>query len=165
VSAHSEGHGKGSEFVVRLPIALSSASGSNRPGGEGDGGHCSFPYRILVVDDNVDSALSLALMLKIMGHDVRTAHDGLKAVESAAEFRPDIVLLDIGLPRLNGYDACRRIRKQPWGESMVIIALTGWGQEDDKRRSKDAGFNFHMVKPIDPAALEKLLAGLLLTPA
>ena len=79
--------------------------------------------------------------------------------------RPDVILLDIGLPRLNGYDACRRIRAQPWGVRPVLIALTGWGQDDDRHRSKEAGFNFHMVKPVDPAALERLLAGLLLTPA
>ena len=117
------------------------------------------------MDDNKDSANSLAMMLKLMGHETRTAYDGLEAVEAAAAFRPDVVLLDIGLPKLNGYDACRRIREQPWGEGMVLIALTGWGQEEDKCRSKEAGFNFHMVKPVDPAALEKLLAGLLLTPA
>src|SRR5262249_58929769 len=91
--------------------------------------------------------------------DTRTAHDGLEAVEAAKKFRPDVALLDIGLPKLNGYDACRSIRAQPWGEGMVLIALTGWGQEEDKRRSKEAGFNFHLVKPVDLADLEKLLAG------
>ena len=105
------------------------------------------------------------MMLRIMGHDTRTAHDGLAALEAAGTFRPDVVLLDIGLPKLNGYEVARRIREQPWGAGMVLIAQTGWGQEEDKCRSKEAGFNFHMVKPVDPAALEKLLAGLLLTPA
>jgi PAS domain S-box-containing protein len=164
VEAHSAGPGRGSEFVVRLPVLLTPACAPRPEGGAGPNGRPS-KYRILVVDDNEDSAVSLGLMLQIMGHDTQAAHDGLAAVEAAAAFRPDVVLLDIGLPRLNGYDACRRIREQPWGAGMVLIALTGWGQDDDKRRSKEAGFNFHMVKPVDPAALEKLLAGLLLTPA
>ena len=120
---------------------------------------------ILVVDDNKDSADSLSMLLELMGHDTRTAYDGLEAVATATAFRPNVVLLDIGLPKLNGYDACRRIRELPWDESVVIIALTGWGQEEDKCRSKEAGFNFHMVKPVDPAALEKLMAGLLLVPS
>ena len=96
-----------------------------------------------------------------MGNEVRTAHDGLEAVQAAEVFRPDVVLLDIGLPKLNGYEAARRIREQRWSRDIVLIAVTGWGQEEDKRRSKEAGFNFHMVKPVEPAALEKLLAGLL----
>jgi CheY-like chemotaxis protein len=164
VEAHSDGPGKGSEFVVRLPVLLSP--GRRRQGG-GDNGdtHRRSAYRILVVDDNKDGADSLAMMLRVMGHDTRTAHDGFAALEAAAAFRPDVVLLDIGLPKLNGYDVARRIREQPWGEGMVLIAQTGWGQEEDKCRSKEAGFNFHLVKPVDPAALEKLLAGLLLAPA
>ncbi len=113
------------------------------------------------MDDNRDSAISLGMMLELMGNEVRTAHDGLEAVKAAEVFRPDVVLMDIGLPKLNGYEAARRIRGQTWGGDMVLIAVTGWGQEDDKRRSKEAGFNFHMVKPVEPAALEKLLAGLL----
>jgi PAS domain S-box-containing protein len=165
VEAHSEGIGKGSEFVVRLPVALSPNRGSRPEDGADDVISCSCRQRILVVDDNQDSALTLAMMLKIQGHELCTAHDGLEAVEAAATFRPEVVLLDIGLPRLNGYDACRRIREDPKNEGMVLIALTGWGQEEDKRRSKEAGFNFHMVKPVDPVALEKLLAGLLLAPA
>ena len=114
-----------------------------------------------MADDNQDSADSLAMMLKIMGNEVRTANDGLQAVDVAAAFRPEVILLDIGMPKLNGYEACRRIREQPWSEKVILIALTGWGQDDDRRRSREAGFNHHMVKPVDPAALEKLLAGLL----
>ncbi|HWG42501.1 MAG TPA: ATP-binding protein [Gemmataceae bacterium] len=164
VEAHSEGHGKGSEFLVRLPVLLSPHR-NHQQHGEGHSPHCSSAYRILVVDDNKDSAISLAMMLKIMGHDTRTVHDGLAAVEAATAFRPDVMLLDLGLPKLSGYEVCRRIREQPWGEGVVLIAQTGWGQEEDKCRSKEAGFNFHMVKPIDPDALEKLLAGLLVVPA
>src|SRR5258707_14726742 len=105
------------------------------------------------------------MLLKMTGHDTRAAHDGLEAVEAAKKFRPDVVLLDIGLPKLNGYDACRSIRAQPWSEGMVLIALTGWGQEQDKFRSKEAGFDFHLVKPVDLADLEKLLAGWVGIPA
>ena len=113
--------------------------------------------RILVVDDNRDSADSLAMMLNIMGNEVRTAHDGLEAVDLAATFNPEVVLMDIGLPMLNGFDAARRMRDQPGGNGMVIVALTGWGQEEDRRRSQEAGFDHHIVKPVDPFALEKLL--------
>ena len=112
------------------------------------------------MDDNRDSADSLAMLLKIMGHEVGTAYDGEQAVEAAGTLRPEVVLLDIGMPKLNGYDACRRIREQPWGQGMFLIALTGWGQEEDRRRTEEAGFNHHMVKPVDPAVLMKLLASL-----
>lgn len=117
-------------------------------------------FRILVVDDNHDSALSLAMMLSIMGHDTRTAHDGESAVTTAESFLPDVVLLDIGLPKLNGYEVAQRIREQAWGSSMFLIAVTGWGQEEDRQRSAEVGLNVHMVKPVEPAALERLLAEL-----
>jgi DNA-binding response OmpR family regulator len=117
-------------------------------------------FRILVVDDNHDSALSLAMMLSIMGHETRTAHDGETAVSTAESFLPDVVLLDIGLPLLNGYEVAQRIREQSWGASMFLIAVTGWGQEEDRQRSSEVGLNVHMVKPVEPAALEKLLADL-----
>ena len=112
-----------------------------------------------MVDDNRDSAMSLAMMLKLMGNEARTAHDGLEALDVAAAFRPDLVLLDIGMPSLNGYDTAQRLRQQPWGKNVVLVALTGWGQDVEKQRSLEAGFDFHMVKPVDPAALEKLLGG------
>jgi CheY-like chemotaxis protein len=117
-------------------------------------------FRILVVDDNPDSALSLAMMLSIMGHDTRTAHDGESAVSTAESFRPDVVLLDIGLPKLNGYEVAQRIRTSSWGESMFLIAVTGWGQDEDRQRSSEVGLNVHMVKPVEPSALQKLLADL-----
>jgi CheY-like chemotaxis protein len=104
-------------------------------------------------------------MLGIMGMEVRTAYDGLEAVKAAAAFNPDVVLLDIGMPKLNGYEAARRIREQPWGKDMVLVAVTGWGQEEDRRRSQEAGFNFHMVKPVPSVVLERLLAGLKATPS
>ena len=113
--------------------------------------------RVLVVDDNKDSAQTLAMMLKIMGNDIRTAHDGLEAVEKAQEYLPNVILLDLGMPKLNGYDVCRRIREQTWGLNMVIIALTGWGQAEDRQRTKEAGFDHHLVKPVDVAKLKELL--------
>jgi len=117
-------------------------------------------FRILVVDDNHDSALSLAMMLSIMGHETRTANDGESAVTTAESFLPDVVLLDIGLPKLNGYEVAQRIREQAWGKAMFLIAVTGWGQEEDRRRSTEVGLDVHMVKPVEPAALERLLATL-----
>jgi CheY-like chemotaxis protein len=100
------------------------------------------------------------MMLNLMGNEAKTAHDGLAALDVAAAFRPDLILLDIGMPRLNGHETARRIRAQPWGEGVVLVALTGWGQEEDRRKSQEAGFDSHMTKPIEPAALEKLLASL-----
>jgi CheY-like chemotaxis protein len=113
---------------------------------------------VLVVDDNTDAAQSLADLLGLLGHDARTAHDGEAGVAAAEAFRPHLVLMDLGMPRLNGYDAARRIRAEPWGGGMVLVALTGWGQEDDRRRTAEAGFDRHLVKPVDPAALAGLLA-------
>ncbi len=159
IEARSEGPGMGSEFIVRLPVVLAlvgeqPADSSDEPVGS------TARRRILVVDDNPDSATSLAMMLKLMGNDTQTAYDGLEALDVAAAFRPDVILLDIGMPKLNGYDAARRIRAQPWGKNMVLVALTGWSQEEDRRKSKDAGFDTHMVKPVDYAALMNLLASL-----
>ena len=113
-----------------------------------------------MVDDNIDAAGTLEMMLKFMGNEVRTAHDGLEGLEAAAAFAPEAILMDIGMPELNGYEACRRMRQEPWGKNIVIVALTGWGQDEDKRRSREAGFNGHLVKPVEPAAIEKLLASL-----
>jgi PAS domain S-box-containing protein len=159
VEARSEGHGRGSEFIVRLPVVPEVVQGQQQGPGEQRNGPAGL-HRILVADDNIDSADSLALMLKLMGNEVRTAHDGLEAVEAAAEYHPDVILLDIGMPKLNGYDACRRIREQPWGKGAVIAALTGWGQPEDKRRAREAGFDTHLVKPVEPASLDRLLAEL-----
>ena len=114
--------------------------------------------RILVVDDNQDSAESLALMLRLEGHETRSAQDGMEALLLADVFRPEVVLLDIGLPKLDGYEVARRIRTAPWGAVMLLVALTGWGQEGDRRRALEAGFDQHLVKPVDHGALTKLLA-------
>lgn len=156
VEAHSAGPGQGSEFVVRLPLLRESSPPPPRePSGVRP--EAMVSRRILVVDDNRDSANSLALLLQMLGHTVDTAHDGLEAVERAATFRGDVILLDIGMPRLNGYEAARRIREQRQ-KGLKLVALTGWGQEEDRRRSAEAGFDAHLVKPVDLAALTKLLA-------
>jgi CheY-like chemotaxis protein len=112
------------------------------------------------VDDNEDAAISLALLLQMMGQDVQIAYDGLEALAKAETFRPDIVLLDLGMPKLNGYETARRLRAEPWGEKAILVALTGWGQEEDRRRTREAGFDYHLVKPVDPTELEKLITGL-----
>jgi CheY-like chemotaxis protein len=113
---------------------------------------------VLVADDNPDIADSLATLLGIYGCLVETAGDGEEAVAAAERFRPDLILLDIGMPRLDGHAACREIRRRPWGREATLVALTGWGQEEDRRRSREAGFDGHLVKPVEPAALLRLLA-------
>ena len=157
IEAKSAGAGQGSEFIVRLPI-LSEPSVAPPSGPDGAGG--LLPRRIVIVDDNRDSADSLAMLLKITGNETFMAHDGVEAIELIEKQRPDVVLLDIGLPRLNGHEVCRHIRKQAWGKDIVVIALTGWGQEDDRRRSEEAGFNGHLVKPVDYDKLIELLSKL-----
>jgi PAS domain S-box-containing protein len=159
IEARSEGLGKGAEFIVCLPVVVGASEPQPASGKDGFAVPKSS-LRILIVDDSRDGANSLALLLRIMGNDTRTAYDGQEGVAVSGQFRPDVVLLDIGLPKLNGYEACRRIREQPWGKDIVLIAVTGWGQEEDRRRSREAGFDHHMVKPVDPQALMKLLAGL-----
>jgi len=159
IEAKSDGPGRGSEFVVRLPVDV-EASRPQAADKQQEPAAPKSSLRILIVDDSKDGADSLAMVLKMMGNDTRTAYDGKEGVELAEEFRPEVVLFDIGMPKLNGYEACRLIRKQPWGRKVIVIAVTGWGQEDDRQRSHDAGFDHHMVKPVDPQALMKMLAGL-----
>ena len=154
VSARSEGVGRGSEFVVRLPLTFEAPP---RRVELGDHEPTSRTHRILVVDDNRDSADSLVMLLQLSGHEMLVAYDGEQAVDVAHAHRPEMILLDIGLPKLNGFDVCRRIREEPWGKDVTVIALTGWGQEDDRRKSREAGFDGHLVKPVDHAALMRLL--------
>ncbi len=156
VEAHSAGVGQGSEFVVRLPTLAGPPERLPEPAI--DPASPVTARRILIVDDNQDSTDSLAQLLELAGHETAKAYDGLAAVEMAAVFRPEVVLLDLGLPKLNGYDTAKKIREQPWGKDMVFVALTGWGQEEDQRRSAAAGFEAHLVKPVDLALLTKLLA-------
>jgi signal transduction histidine kinase/CheY-like chemotaxis protein len=160
ITARSDGPGKGSEFVVRLPVLIQPTQGPSRTWTSPEHAFPMSSLRILVVDDNRDSAASMGMLLRIVGNDVRTANDGLEALTAAEEFQPDVVLLDIGLPKLNGYEVARRIRQQSYGVGMVLIATTGWGQDADRRRSKDAGFDHHLVKPLDPDTLLEMLAGL-----
>jgi PAS domain S-box-containing protein len=158
IEALSNGPDAGSEFVVRLPAYIQPP---RKPLPKSDGPRASAMTgrRILVVDDNKDSADSMGMLLRLKGNDTRTAYDGLEAVDLAEAFQPDLVLLDIGLPKLSGYEVARRIRQQPLGRDVILVAMTGWGQVEDIRRSLDAGFNFHAVKPMELAALEDLLAG------
>jgi PAS domain S-box-containing protein len=160
VTAESLGPGRGSEFTVRLPILerpVEQSVGNPLPAEPSADGP---RRRVLVVDDNRDSATSMAMMLKLIGNDVRTAHDGIEAVEASEQFRPQVILMDVGMPKLNGYEATRRIRDQPGGQSVTIIAVTGWGQEGDRTQSREAGCDGHLVKPVRLADLEKLLAEL-----
>ncbi|HUQ85914.1 MAG TPA: PAS domain S-box protein [Vicinamibacterales bacterium] len=157
VTARSEGLGLGSEFIVRLPAIEAARIETN----EGAALPATPARRkILVVDDNADAAESLAALLSISGHETRMAHDGPEALQQAERFHPDVVFLDIGMPTLDGHETAKLIRRQPWGRDMVLVALTGWGQNEDRRRSKDAGFNHHLVKPADPEVVEKLLASI-----
>jgi signal transduction histidine kinase/integral membrane sensor domain MASE1/ActR/RegA family two-component response regulator len=157
IEAHSEGNGRGSEFRVRLPAHFASPAPKPRPPGPARARALGNHYRILVVDDNKDSAESLSLLLSTLGSDVRQAYDGQEAIEAAEAFRPEIILLDIGMPVMNGYEAARGIRSREWGSDVVLVALTGWGQEEDRRRSTEAGFDWHLTKPVDVSALKKLL--------
>jgi PAS domain S-box-containing protein len=157
IEARSEGPGKGSEIVVRLPVAPSEVPAPVAHDAEPSPPTRTGQHRILVVDDNVDFAQSLGQILETLGHDVRTVYDGEAGLEMAREFRPRVVLCDIGLPKVNGYDAARRIRAEPWGERAVLVALTGWGHENDLKKSEAAGFDHHLVKPVDPDALVRLL--------
>jgi CheY-like chemotaxis protein/two-component sensor histidine kinase len=158
VTAASEGQGKGSTFTVTLP----ALAGRPEPLPTPDTAR-SAPgpaRRILVVDDSRDGADSLSMLLRLMGNEVRTANDGIEALEAAEAFRPEVILMDVGMPRLNGLDATRRLREEPWGRGVTIIALTGWGQEGDKERSREAGCDGHLVKPFDLADLDRLLSEL-----
>jgi PAS domain S-box-containing protein len=156
VAARSDGEGKGSQFLVSLPLSFATTSTADAST-TGESMAPSVLRRILVTDDYHDSANSLGQLFEMMGHDVCVANDGLQAVQLAESFRPNLILLDIGMPKLNGYDACSRIRQQAWGRKPFIVAMTGWGQDEDKRRSLEAGFDLHLVKPIDVAVLEELL--------
>jgi signal transduction histidine kinase len=160
VSVHSAGTGRGTEFLICLPAArpqewttpaaIETADAQSVPAAPaGNGAHTASRRRMLLVDDNQDALMSLANLLGLEGHEVRTASDGFQALEYAPGFLPEVAVLDIGMPGMDGYELARRIRAQSWGKDMVLVALTGWGQEGDRRRSKDAGFDSHWVKPLD----------------
>jgi signal transduction histidine kinase/CheY-like chemotaxis protein len=156
ISVRSEGPGRGSEFIVRLPVvkgAAAAADGVAKPVGAN-----AQSRRILVADDNQDAARSLALLLKHRGHVVETAFDGAEAIKKAESWRPEVMLLDLGMPEMNGYEVCRSIRQRPWGRGIRIVALTGWGQERDRQNTRDAGFDAHLVKPVDVGLLGEVLS-------
>ncbi|HYQ18428.1 MAG TPA: response regulator, partial [Polyangiaceae bacterium] len=155
VRAESAGPGLGSRFIVRLPVVV--APDELGPQSVKLAQSDAPQRRILVADDNRDAVESLATMLRLSGNLVYTAHDGLEAFEQAERLRPDVVLMDIGMPRLNGREATKRIREQDWGKRMVVIALTGWGQDADRRLSSEAGCDDHLVKPVDFTELTRLM--------
>jgi PAS domain S-box-containing protein len=157
IEARSEGLGRGSEIIVRLPAAAAPGQEQQHPSGGDEETRSSPRLRVLIADDNRDSADSLSLLLELAECEVFTARDGLEAVEAATAHHPDAALLDIGMPQLNGYEVASRIRQQPWGKRMLLVAITGWGQEDDKQRARDAGFDHHLTKPVDFADLQRLL--------
>jgi CheY-like chemotaxis protein len=156
VEAHSEGLGRGSEFVVSLP-ALAPAAAPD-PEREKNADKPAPPRRVLVVDDNVDSADSMAELLRVWGHEVQAVHCGSEALAAAPAFRPEVALLDIDMPDMTGYELARRLRALHGFNGTAFVALTGFGQDEDHRRSAEAGFRAHLVKPVDPEALRRLLA-------
>ena len=158
VTVHSDGAGRGAEFTVRLPVMTPQVAGlANRSRETGPVPDIA-PQRILVADDNHDAAEALSLQLQFAGHDVRIAHDGVEALELAKTFDPDIVLLDLGMPKMDGYETARQLRLRSSGRRLSLIALTGWGQQQDRDRTADAGFDAHLVKPVAEAQLFRALA-------
>jgi CheY-like chemotaxis protein len=159
IEAHSAGPGKGSEFVVRLPtVATPSQSPASEARTRPD--PTARPRRILVVDDNRDAADSLGMLLEVLGADTRVVYDGAAALRALPEHRPEILFLDLGMPEMDGEEVARRVRAAPEFRDTVLIAMTGWGQEEDRRRSESAGFDFHLVKPADIDVLHGLLSSL-----
>jgi PAS domain S-box-containing protein len=159
VTAHSEGPGQGSEFAVYLPLSARAATDPDGSGKSGDGPFAQLPRRrILIVDDNLSNACSLDLLLRALGQEVHTAFDGLTALEMLRQLQPDVVLLDIGLPVIDGYEVARRCRAEPELENVTLVAMTGYGKEEDRRRSRQAGFSAHLVKPVNVEDLRQLLS-------
>jgi CheY-like chemotaxis protein len=159
ITAHSDGPGQGSEFVVRLPAlpeeqkrATGSTLAEDRPSSDG-----VVPSCVLVVEDNQDAAESLALLVRLWGHEVQVARDGPSALEKARSFRPEVVLCDLGLPGMDGYEVGRRLRQEVGPGRLMLVAVTGYGHDEDRRRSQEAGFDHHLTKPVDPDALCRLL--------
>jgi signal transduction histidine kinase/CheY-like chemotaxis protein len=159
VTAHRDAGGV-AEFEVRLPIVHAPPASRPAQASVEASAEPTVSHRILIADDNADSAESMGMLLRLMGNDVRIASDGLEAVEQAANFQPDIVLMDIGMPRLDGYEAARRIRNQDWSRDTLLVAVTGWGPSDDSEEATAAGFDHHFTKPLDPAELRRLVSGM-----
>jgi CheY-like chemotaxis protein len=161
VEARSDGLGTGAEFIVRLPLSADAPVAAAMRAGTPIVERAAVPARILVADDNRDAATSLATLLQLDGHETCVANDGMQAFATAESFRPHVALLDIGMPKLNGYEVAQRIRGAPWGKVMTLVALTGWGQVEDKRRAKEAGFDHHFTKPLDFDVLGAFLSSAL----
>jgi CheY-like chemotaxis protein len=160
VEAHSEGIERGTRVVLELPALAEPPAvgpGALRTEAEGRDGARPRPLRVLVADDNADSGDSLGHLLRLAGNETTVVRDGLQAYKAAEDLRPDAVLLDLGMPGLSGYEVARRLRLHDWGRSMLLIAVTGWGQQADRLRSEAAGFDHHVVKPVEPEQLEALL--------
>jgi CheY-like chemotaxis protein len=162
IEAYSDGLGHGSEFVLTVPIVAISPDEQAPARVTGPD---AMQRRILVVDDNRDAAESLAVLLQLAGHEVEYVLDGKAAVALAEQTRPEVVFLDLGMPIMNGYEVARRIRAQPWGKRTYLVALSGWGQADERQRTKDAGFHAHLVKPVAPEAISRLLEVMTGSPA
>ncbi len=161
ISVNSAGLNQGSQFQVTLPIVVQpNTRRVDRRKPQSKPLRKSRSHRILVVDDNKSAAEMLSRVLKMMGHEIELAHDGLEALQTARAMRPELILMDLGMPKLSGYEAAKRIRAEFWGRDIVLVALTGWGQDEDKQRTKDAGFDYHLTKPTEPAMLQDLLANL-----
>jgi CheY-like chemotaxis protein len=157
VEVQSRGRNLGASFVVRLPaLSESPATVNGAPPTSADT-PVVVRRRVLIVDDNPDVLEGLCRLVTRLGNEVRRAHDGLQALEVGREFQPDVVLMDLGMPNLNGYDAARRMRKEPWGRDVALVATTGWGQDEDRRRSAEAGFDRHLVKPVSMDVLREVL--------
>jgi CheY-like chemotaxis protein len=153
ITASSEGPGRGSRFTVRLPAGAGPAGDGTAAPHSAAGRNSQVPHRVLLVDDNRDFAESLATVLRFNGHAVHVAYDGESALAIASQFRPEVALLDLGLPGLDGYGLARALRADPATSATLLVALTGWGQEKDRERTKAAGFDMHFVKPVDPESI------------
>lgn len=157
VSAGANPAGQGSEFLVKLPLMTIPNANESSTSSSTDPTTGEAPLRILVVDDNRDSAETLSMLLELMGNEITVAYDGEQALALANEIKPDVMLLDIGLPKIDGYDVARRIRQEPWGSNPILVAITGWGQTEDKDLSRESGFDHHLVKPVDHDHLLKII--------
>ena len=155
ITAHSDGPGKGSAFVITMPVCQADATRPTPSANEVS----HVASRVVIIDDNQDAAHTMSMLVEQMGGSARMAHDAVSGIAAVQQFRPDIVFLDIGMPSIDGYETCRRIRRQPTDRHIVIVAVTGWGQSQDKQRALDAGFDAHLTKPVDPTALARVLAG------
>jgi CheY-like chemotaxis protein len=157
IVVHSEGENQGTEFTIRLPLHSERQTPQAKSRSVESKSESASMRRVLIVDDNKAAADLLSMVVKSLGNEVRTANNGEEALTVASEFCPDVIFMDLGMPHMNGYEAASQIRTTTWGGEIVLVALTGWGQEEDRRRTKEAGFDFHLVKPAEPIAIQEVL--------